>query len=207
MLAIVAVSGAVLAAGGSAQDGSRTTERAGPPAGTSVEALRRTADGWRACAEGETDLRPPSGGCAFEVAGDGRFRVATPFGDMALASCRLDFELRIGPSGFVAMGELGRSGPSPCGDIRSCNKQVDLEPSPWLGRIETDGHGGMRTVLDACLDTCVGWFEGPLTLKLERTATGWRLRADESMIGKTGLHIRGEWWLDGPSLRLVPEKD
>lgn len=63
----------------------------------------------------------------------------------------------------------------------------------WKGRIRAVD-GRLEHVVDACLDTCAGRFQGKLVTRLTRTAKGWRSSSDTGSIGDSGWELRDVRW-------------
>jgi hypothetical protein len=147
------------------------------------------------------------GGCAVKVfAPRVRFTVLTPLGTIPFATCGVSLKLRFGGSGRVAVDDVGiTSFKGPCADAVTClgPAREDGDPrAPWPGAVRGDGNGALHVVVDACLDTCIGRFQGPLALGLERAERSWRLRASEAPIGESGFVVDGEWSFPGEALDL-----
>jgi len=155
------------------------------------------------------------GGCVVDVPkAPAALAALTAFGDHRLARCMVGFELRIGGSGELALTglvaddledrravALGVS--EACGDVLACRRVegADYYPTardklPWPGRVVASG-SRLTAELDACFDTCLGRFEGTLSLDLaERAGGGWDLAGRRAAVGDGGLELDGRWALD-----------
>jgi hypothetical protein len=172
-----------------------------------IYATVKTPGGADFCPRLATDPRPVTGGCVARALAPMRFRILTPFGPARFAECDLRFVFRIGGDGSVALDDIDVPGTSPCGDIRACQLESERRGRPWVGAVVPDGQEGFRLRLDACLDTCAGWFEGQIELGLLRERGGWRVRAAEAQLGDTGLEIDGDVPLKGADFRLRSSDD
>jgi hypothetical protein len=144
-----------------------------------------------------------SGGCQASVrssrqGADSRiaFAVLSSFGPISFARCTFATNLLIGPSGEVWLDNLTVldlvSGP--CPDIVPCLSGDGKKP--WRGSLEPAGPGRFGLRVHACLESCVGRFEGRVELQMRREAGDWRLAADKAPVGDSGLRIDGNWDLD-----------
>ena len=156
-----------------------------------VSVAQKTSRGWSGCPYVATDDRPIVGGCVAEARMAATFRIVTPFGVVPFADCTFSFDAHIAGNGSVALYGIAAGGASPCGDIRSCRLDTDSDRQPWLGEIVAEGSDRLQLRLDACMDTCAGWFEGPIELSLLRSGGGWRLRAGAAQLGYSGLELDG----------------
>lgn len=180
----------------------------GEPLAPRVEASVRPPDGKpRLRSDVELDSRPVSGGCVVRASGSVLVEILTPFGRTFFARCTLRFTAHVRLDGVVALDDMRVSGESVCADIRPCREETDPTPRPWIGRFEPHA-GGFRMNVDACLDTCAGWFEGPLLLPVDRT-DGLRVSGDRAQIGESGLELTGDWKLRGDDIefeRIAPPR-
>jgi hypothetical protein len=152
------------------------------------------------CSDVDLASRPIAGGCVLEGSGRVLFRIITPFGRAHFAKCTLRFTAHVRLDGLVAFDDAVVGGENICADIRPCREETDPTYRPWLGQIEPRGKG-YRLRVDACFDTCAGWFEGPLTLSLDQ-GDGMRLRAERAQVGESGLELDGDVRLSGDDLEL-----
>jgi hypothetical protein len=135
------------------------------------------------------------------------FTALTLFGDQSLGRCKVDLQMRVDRDGAVTISDVEivkRSldssvpGQAACGDLHPCGRSLNAPEEaptlPWHGRLR-DPAGRPRNVieLDFCLDTCLGRFEGPVTLPLT-TGPGRRvrLRARRARVGVSGLELSGD---------------
>lgn len=169
-----------------------------------AEVVQRAPDGkLRKCSYVNSSVRPIVGGCVVKARAATVFKIMTPFGRVPLAECDFRFTAHVESNGEVTLEDVATSGSNPCGDVRACREDTDPERQPWLGWIEA-GDDGYALVLDACMDTCAGWFDGELVLPLERTGGAWRARAERAPLGDSGLELTGAWRLEGADLQLKP---
>jgi hypothetical protein len=160
--------------------------------------------GWREC---PYDARARlAGGCVERGETEARYTIVTPFGGFALATCTTSLTAHVAAYGEIAIDKVlvsGGEGGGVCGDILACRPHPRVGRRPWTGRVERLGDGRAAVTVRACLDTCAGWFEGPLQLEIRRTASGRsELVADDAEIGESGIEIDGRWPLKGPALRV-----
>jgi hypothetical protein len=138
-----------------------------------------------------------TGGCVARArAAKVAIIVRTAFGDLPFATCTVHYALHIDRSGRTWIHDLDILGPSPCNDAVGCWEDDDEYRGelPWRGRIETIADGRLRHRTEACLDTCMGRFEGRFTTILAPAARGWRARPSGSaMIGTSGWKLDGAW--------------
>jgi hypothetical protein len=118
--------------------------------------------------------------------------IRTAVGDLIYATCSQDHTLRIDSSGATYWDDFdpdARCAP----DWHPCMRH---RQRPWKGQIEVDQRGRFSQVVDFCWDTCMGQFRGKARLELRESSGGWRQRADEDMLGLSGLEIDGGWRFD-----------
>jgi hypothetical protein len=157
------------------------------------------------CDSVDTVGLPVKGGCTMRaVAGpnDLRFTVVTPFGVVPFSDCGQSFTVHVDSAGSVWLGFIRSDGGNPCGDVQPCLVEGMGTQRPWTGRIRVADDGEVRMRVNICLDTCMGWFEGPTDIGLRRVDGAWRLRADDALIGDSGLEVDGEWKTTNRRLRL-----
>lgn len=124
--------------------------------------------------------------------------VLNPFGRMPFATCDVEFTLHVEPDGRTWTDDfVGRSGgagySAACGDFEACGIRASGGHMRWTGRITMGPERELRhRFTDMCLDTCVGKFRGDWTVDLRKSDRGWRLRADDAMVGVSGWTIDGE---------------
>lgn len=186
--------------------GSVVAGLAGPQLASGAEVeVRDTATGERCPAFELKGARAARGGCAFETFAENiDMSIVSPLGHFVFAECGASYKLRIDGHGRVLLQDFHVLGDSPCFDIESCFSRVDERQrfSPWRGKIRAPD-GRLELVVNACLDTCVGHFEGPLVLRLRKSAHGWRALSGAGAIGDSGWELRGADWplkpdADGP---------
>jgi hypothetical protein len=151
------------------------------------------------CGELRGEGADVSGGCVVKVADErSKMSILTMFSRMPFATCGFEYDLHVGSDGTVAFADVGiTTVKGPCADAVACLDPAstfdDVRKIPWRGSIEAAGQGGFRLTVDACLDTCVGRFEGPLELDLLPSGPGWALEARSAPIGKSGFLLDGRW--------------
>ncbi|HYI81082.1 MAG TPA: hypothetical protein VEW67_09505 [Thermoleophilaceae bacterium] len=155
----------------------------------------------RDCSAIERNVRPITGGCVAKLSDAMTVEIMTPFGRMPFATCQLNLIAHFEVDGKVAfegitVEDIEDSQKYPCPDIRPCHPESDLAPKLWQGEVRARG-SDFEIALDICFDTCAGWFEGPLVVRLDRTSAGWRMVADRAEIGESGLEMSGSLRLDG----------
>lgn len=188
---------AALAMPAAAQDGSA------PAGGGGLTARDLTGDNPVPCPELLTDdPRTVGGGCIVLVPfADVDFTVRTMFGPMKFDSCRVGFNLHIGPTAEVWLHGMSIEGGGACGDILPCREKVPPKKIhlayklPWKGEIAHTS-SGYRLAFDLCFDTCLGRFEGKTKFDLVIDFTDWKLRAVDSVAGTSGFEIDGAWDVD-----------
>lgn len=180
------------------------------PAQTAPAAGDRAPGG--GCSDVTVSGAPPiaEGGCGLDAGPSPvTFSVLTMAGRVPFQTCDLQLLMRISDRGDVASSGYGTAdvgrGDGACDDIIACRweggdpkRLYDLrELVPWQGTIERAGGGRYRIVLDTCLNTCIGRFEGKLELMLVESRKGWRAVARDASIGASGLRLDGsmgvEW--------------
>lgn len=176
-------------------------------AGGFINVSHKVGDRWRDCPFVDVSRRPIKGGCVIEGRAKARLTIVTPFGPMPFADCELRFTAHVESNGETALDGVAASGDNPCPDVRACRLDTDTDGQPWLGRIESAPRGGLRLSLNGCLDTCAGWFEGPIQMGLKPHPGRWRLVADNAPLGDAGVEIDAVWELQTPGLRLDPNAD
>jgi hypothetical protein len=126
----------------------------------------------------------------------------TAFGDLDFATCDFTFRSYVDQSGATLTHDLERLGPqgSACGDIEQCGTPSRDEPysginpgipPPWKGVLRHEDDGGYVHTMQACFWTCIGFFEGTLTLRFARDGGRWRADDVHVGIGDNGLNMEG----------------
>jgi hypothetical protein len=147
------------------------------------------------------DLRPTPGkpgGCSAQVEpSEIDLKVFTMFGRLDFARCDIGFVFRVDARGGTRMegvdvASLGFD--SACGDIVACRPTIEDPPLPWKGRVVRSDDGALRNVVDVCIDSCMGRFEGRAAFDLFQRPDGWRMRPLRSVVGQSGFQFDGEWW-------------
>jgi hypothetical protein len=146
------------------------------------------------------DPRDVVGGCTVSAFGArGTLSVLGPLGVQPFVDCGISYTLHVDSLGRGWVDTFGFVGSSRCTEARACwlSRGSDgLENAPWRARIVRDAHG-LALVMGACLDTCIGRFEGDVRFDMRPTPHGWRLRADSAALGASGWRIDGEHRLRG----------
>lgn len=170
-----------------------------------VEVVESRKVGAQNCPYIQKLTRPMTGGCVVKVDSAIRASLVSPFGDLPFGTCRIRFIARTSPEGEVVFDRIRILGDSPCGDIRACEPATAIEKQPWVGTIVVADSGDYRVRMDACLDTCAGWFEDQLELRLIRHFGGWKLAMDRATLGDTGLSLDGDLVMSGSRFDVRPE--
>jgi hypothetical protein len=199
----------------------------GPAGGTTAEERDRgvsvAQQGDTAAAQGADRVPCPAvradglsatGGCAVDARG-GRvsFRVLSAVGVIEFANCRVAHTIYMDRGGRTLVDDFAVHGQQPCSDIDACWKGDDREQSyPWKGRLIRYGGGSIRAGggdlrhdVQACFDTCMGRFEGIVSISLDPTARDWskpdlprsrRATAPGRTLGSSGLQLDAAWTID-----------
>jgi hypothetical protein len=132
-----------------------------------------------------------------------RLSVASLFGHYRLARCGVEFSMRVGPTGAIAMNSITLSplptrGRSACGDIGACRQSFKGESwntrLPWTGQMTNQRGNRVHAYIDICLDSCLGRFEGRIHVDFKRDTTGaWRMSARTAPAGTSGMTLTGSW--------------
>lgn len=201
VVCITALLGLMLAVPASAQTGK-------------VLALEPVGKGMRECEMIDSLRLPTAGGCVLKAESKRKgidYDVVTPFGTVPFAPCGSSFTARIAPTGDAegTIGVLidtirGDGSGEPCGDLQYCLVDGTVTQRPWNGTVHLDEDGSAYMDVNVCLDTCMGWFEGKTRLELDRVDGAWRIRANDVMVGDSGIVMDGEWRTDNRDLRLEP---
>jgi hypothetical protein len=171
----------------------------GIPTAEALSRLARRRDALPAAAED-----PPPDAREVVVTG-GRIAVTmlTAFGSFEFSDCRFELTAYADEAGRTWTHDFERDGPgAACGDIEQCGAPYPGErydgkansgvPMPWRGTLRADGDAYVHEV-DACFWTCVGFFEGRLSLRLERDGDRWRAEDVDLAIGREGLRMAGDF--------------
>lgn len=143
-------------------------------------------------ASDSSDVR---GGCRIDARGSKvRLRILSVAGDIEFGRCSFNFGLYFDGSGRAAIDILV-GGESPCNDVRACTEKAGDWPAAWEARVMRRPGGGLRLSTDACLDTCMGIFEGGIAFDLIRRGRGWRAAIDSQTLGTSGWQLDGSWTL------------
>ena len=189
---------------GTPREASRALERPpGPlePGGVVVRDL--TSPRGPRCPATSTARYPKvTGGCLVTTAQETvRLSLRTAFGAMRFAECEVSYDVRVDGSGRGWIVNIAVAGRNPCFDALPCWDREDRQV-PWRARIERDDGGRLRLrVRDACLDTCVGRFEGRWEIAMTERRRSWRLRS-ASMVGTSGWRFDGGVTSDGKRIAI-----
>jgi hypothetical protein len=139
-----------------------------------------------------------SGGCQIDVTTRRtKLTVTTVFGDFRFAVCPSSYPISVDSRGRTWTGTRQVAipgGSGPCGDINSC---LDEDGQlPWRGRLGSAGDGTVLHVVDACFETCVGYFVGEISMRLTRHVGGWRAELTGD-VGDSGLRLQSALAVDG----------
>jgi hypothetical protein len=138
------------------------------------------------------------------VEGKMRITILTGFGDFKFSDCEFTFRSKIGRDRRTWTYGFDRDGAqdSACGDIEQCGGPDPGEryrganlggPTPWPGRLRDDGDDAYVHDVAACFWTCVGFFEGKLSVRLVRDGSTWRTETEDLQIGNRGLRLQGSF--------------
>jgi hypothetical protein len=177
--------------------------RTGPfPAATDGPAEVVSPGGSRCPSFFEDSYPEISGGCLFRVTADEvTLSIATPFGDLRFGDCMIDSTSFVDSSGrswtpiFDVQGKVNNG----CSDVHECTGARESK-LPWKGRIVSTGEGRAVHRINACFNTCIGYYAGVLSLELERVGQRWKVTAADAQVGESGLRF------DGP-LQSTPSFD
>jgi hypothetical protein len=123
---------------------------------------------------------------------------------MAFAECDFRLDLHVDADGRGWIPTMGIDGRNPCFDAPPCFS-TDERALPWRASIDRRG-GATELRVDACLDTCIGRFEGRLDLDLVRHGDAWRARADQAMVGTSGWRFDGAIEAPGAGVAVRPRE-
>jgi hypothetical protein len=138
-----------------------------------------------------------TGGCVFTAsAKNAGMTIVSGLGRFVFARCDVELSLRVDGRGRALIEGFGSFGRSPCYDIEACfvGPSTARGYTPlWKGRVR--GAGNRLTLsLAACLDTCIGRFEGPLEIDVSRRGRGLRATTGVGAIGASGWGISDGVW-------------
>lgn len=154
----------------------------------------------------DDDYPDVSGGCALGAAGRVTLTIGTAFGHFEFGRCELSYRVLIDDSGRSWTDSVDLSGPdnvnNGCTDVDAC-ENADGDPLPWRGRVSATPDGRVVHRMNACLDTCIGFYAGPLTIGISKDR-GWRALAERAAVGDSGLRFDGRLALLPRGLRLTP---
>jgi hypothetical protein len=148
------------------------------------------------------------GGCVLDAVGyvvD--IAVLTAVGDVPFGRCTVEYDVHVDGAGRTVLDRIAFPGGGACGDAEPCwtgRKDGEVRWLPWRGRIVRTGDGELEHRVDACFDTCMGRFEGPLALELDlpsgATAAAGSSRsrtmsveAPARVVGESGWRLDGAW--------------
>lgn len=173
--------------------------------GQDCPALRPALDG---------PIKRVGGGCKLRIYTDAGIpvHVATPFGTFKFADCQMYMDIRVDSSGRTWATDLmfnSLRSDDGCGDVYQCtadpvaDQRLEPQELPLKGRLGTDGEK-IRHVTSVCLETCVGFYAGELTIDLRRDGRGWRARASEAGVGDSGFRLDGALRVRANGLDIRP---
>lgn len=154
------------------------------------------------CFDPFVDLPIVTGDCGYTAA-DTRvtISIATVFGEFRFGVCKVSVQVATAADGrswtSVAVTSPVNNG---CADIRPCS--VAGNTLPWKSRIARKRDRSLVHRIDACFDTCIGAYVGPLTLSISGKRDSGRMIAVHSRVGASGLGIRGMLTVTRDDLRL-----
>lgn len=138
-----------------------------------------------------------TGGCELRtIAGGIDMAIVSPLSHFVFATCGLGYNIRIDGSGKTLLETVRVFGLSPCFDVEACfpgSRETKQYTYRWKGRIRAVGDR-LEHIIDACMDTCVGRFEGRIVTNLRRTDRGWRASTEVGSVGSSGWQMRGARW-------------
>jgi hypothetical protein len=144
-------------------------------------------------------------GCGAMARGRGvRLLIDTPFGRYDFGSCDIGYSVSIGPTGRAWMHgvTLTAAANNGCADVGVCRDEEGNQ-LPWKGRIVARPGDRFEHLIDACFDTCVGFYVWRLALGISRTDGAWRVTADRARVGRSGLLLDGHLALGPGDVALV----
>lgn len=164
-----------------------------PPARGAVTVTERGGPCLPLFAEGYPQI---AGGCELHASTRRlRLTIGTVFGSFRFGHCELGYRVLVDRKGRAWTDSVELRGPkgvnNGCSDVRGCENSAS-EPLPWEGRISMTGDGDVVHRMNVCLDTCIGFYLGPLTVEMSRRpGRGWRADATRAAVGATGLRFDG----------------
>lgn len=135
------------------------------------------------------------GGCQLNASASRiRLTIGTAFGHFEFGKCDLAYRVLTDGKGRAWTDSLKLTGPgrvnNGCSDVREC-EDAERRPLPWKGRLSMTSDGSYLHRMNACFDTCIGFYAGPLTIRLSRSGRGWRADAVSAGVGNSGLRFDG----------------
>ena len=136
-----------------------------------------------------------AGGCELDaLAPRIKLTIGTAFGRFEFGECQLSYRLLVDENGRAWTNSVELSGAgnvnNGCADVQPC----ELEQGsvlPWRGRVSATQAGRFVHRMDVCLDTCIGFYAGTLSMTLARDERGWRAVASHAGVGASGLTLDG----------------
>ena len=123
-----------------------------------------------------------------------KLTIGTAFGRFEFGECQLSYRLLVDENGRAWTNSVELSGAgnvnNGCADVQPC----ELEQGsvlPWRGRVSATQAGRFVHRMDVCLDTCIGFYAGTLSMTLARDERGWRAVASHAGVGASGLTLDG----------------
>jgi hypothetical protein len=144
-------------------------------------------------AAGKPSRRP----CAASASGWLGMKVRSAFGAFDLGRCESDFSLRFGRGNRTRIDGLHLV----CTDITPCKRYMQR---PLPGRL-THTAQGIRIQTHFCVNSCVGAYEGDVTLRLKKVRGARKLRAVSAPVGDGGLELNSTWNLGARRSTTRPE--
>lgn len=149
------------------------------------------------------------GGCELSaLAPRIRLTIGTAFGHFEFGECELKYRVMVDESGrawtnaveFNGAGNINNG----CADVQPCELEKGLA-LPWRGRVSATPAGRFVHRMNVCLDTCIGFYAGTLSMTLERGERGWRAVATNEGVGNSGLRLDGTVDLDTYGLHIAEQ--
>jgi hypothetical protein len=147
----------------------------------------------------DDDYPQVGGGCELRaIARRMRLTIGTVLGRFEFGHCEIGYRVMTDERGRTWTDSVVVSGPdntnNGCSDVRAC-ATAGGEQLPWRGRISATRGGRFAHRMSVCLDTCIGFYAGPLTVGLSKRV-GWHAIAANAGIGLSGLRMDGRAALD-----------
>lgn len=165
--------------------------------------------GERCPALADADYPQVDGGCELIVSTSRvKLTIGTAFGHFEFGVCQLGYRVLVDGEGRTWTDSLHLRGPNRinngCADVRAC-EDSEGDSFPWRGRISLTSDGRYVHRMDACFDTCIGFYAGPLTIGLSRGEQGgWRATAADAGVGASGLRFDGRMGVKPSRFGLAP---